>query len=311
MSQIRIAPKKSNNSRRKLKIERSPEFSKKKALFWYNGAIPQKPTKEKTIETEGVAKEILEKEGFSNIKRANKLFGERFLTDYYAEKDKKKYLIEITCGQRKELLPKIKEFIKLFNLEYVYIFVKPDFSIYSLVNLDPKIHTYYWHQGKLKPFRAASNVNPYILFFDKVLQPFNWNNIQQVGYDLTLKNVFEISGSCVVGDKMTHAKRKQIKCTKGSYKLKAGKLYSFDFFEYVKIPNNMFALIYPRSSLNRMGCLLTSGIYDSGFENYVGAMARIFQCDIEIKKQSRVAQMLFQWADAASEYSGQYQGKNL
>ena len=50
--------------------------------------------------------------------------------------------------------------------------------------------------------------------------------------------------------------------------------YSVTFNEHVKVPENMVGFIVCRSSLNRMGAFITSGLYDSGFDNYIGAVLR-------------------------------------
>lgn len=300
------------------KINKNPKlnrgnsiFKEKRDLYWYNGSKPQKPNEETWRKAEQRAENILIEEGFNDIKKTSSLFGERFPFDYIGEKDGKKFAIEITCGQRKEMSSKLENILKYFNLDLVYIFIKPDFSTYFIKYKDFR-KIYCWSDGVAKTLGNSTNINPLILFFNNIIKPFNWDNLQQISYDLTLHAVYEVKGEgSVINGITTLPKYKQIKAWNNIFKLKANHLYSFKFCEKVEVPENMAGMIYPRSSLNRMGCLITSGIYDPGFNNRIGAMARTFQCDIELKKWDRVATILFFWADAASKYNGQYNKENL
>ena len=184
------------------------------------------------------------------------------------------------------------------------------FSAYFITGEDKNESIYYWTGAKAKPLDQSCNVNPLVLCLKNIVKPFNWDNIQQVSYDLTLFRVFEIVGKgSIIGNKTSLPEYKQLRLTKGTYKLKAGKAYAFDFCEKVEVPDNMFATVLPRSSLNRMGSLLSSGVYDPGFKNRIGATVRIFQNDIELERFNRVATILFQWAKPHSSYEGQWQGK--
>jgi deoxycytidine triphosphate deaminase len=84
-----------------------------------------------------------------------------------------------------------------------------------------------------------------------------------------------------------------------------GKPYLIETFEYVKIPPNVVAIVYGRSSLNRNGILARSSLYDSGFEDYVGFTLYPwvpFEAHIGV----RIAQIVFYSAESRGLYAGQY-----
>jgi deoxycytidine triphosphate deaminase len=64
--------------------------------------------------------------------------------------------------------------------------------------------------------------------------------------------------------------------------------------------------VVPRSSLNRNGVFITSGLYDSG---YTGVMAGVMHVEcgpVRIQKGTRVAQFVLFKAEALSNYNGSY-----
>jgi dUTP pyrophosphatase len=82
---------------------------------------------------------------------------------------------------------------------------------------------------------------------------------------------------------------------------------------YVTVPQGVMVLTIIRSTLNRNGIFLTSGIYDSSFQGNIGFMLHV-QCPVaKIEPGSRVGQLMFFEADSATEYLGGYntdQGKH-
>ena len=79
----------------------------------------------------------------------------------------------------------------------------------------------------------------------------------------------------------------------GEWLLEAGKKYQFDTSHWVAIPEGFAGWLIPRSTLNRNGISITSGLYDSGFQNYVGAVMHIGCGNARIQKGARVAQFVY------------------
>lgn len=147
---------------------------------------------------------------------------------------------------------------------------------------------------------VKENIIRDILDKEKQLQP---NSI-----DLTLKNATLVLDGGVLSETNKLAPRANQNCEEvGRFIFEAGKAYDIEFNEQVTIPEGMMAFITHRSSVNRIGAWITSGIYDTGFSNYCGAILRTSN-KISIEKNTRVASIYFLKAEAAYKYKGQYQG---
>lgn len=134
----------------------------------------------------------------------------------------------------------------------------------------------------------------------------------QVGYDLTLKEVKQINGGIVMAHKTTLDEYTQImpiKNTNGQliYKLEPG-TYSITFEQGVKLPTNRTAFIRHRSSILRCGGIITSGVYDPGFEVDEMGGILIATKPIIIEKGARVAQIIMFENAITEAYNGQWQG---
>jgi len=134
----------------------------------------------------------------------------------------------------------------------------------------------------------------------------------QVGYDLTLKSVKIVNGGSVMSDKtnVTNYSEKDSQVNKDGrevYEFAPG-TYSLTFEQGIKLPSNKTAFIVHRSSILRCGGVITSGIYDPGFEvDEMGAMLIVTE-PLIIEKGARVAQLYVFENSEAEEYAGQWQG---
>jgi deoxycytidine triphosphate deaminase len=146
---------------------------------------------------------------------------------------------------------------------------------------------------------------------EKLLQTNDKGAKAQVGYDLTLKGVKKINGGIVMSDKtivedytevmpQTNANGKLI------YKLEPG-TYSLTFDQGVKLPTNRTAFIRHRSSVLRCGGIITSGVYDPGFEVDEMGGVLIATQPLIIEKGARVAQIIMFQNMTAEAYDGQWQ----
>ena len=133
----------------------------------------------------------------------------------------------------------------------------------------------------------------------------------QVGYDLTLKEVKRINGGTVLSDKTivdsyTGVTEYELE-GRVRFSLEPG-TYSLTFEQGVKLPSNKTAFIRHRSSILRCGGIITSGVYDPGFEvDEMGAVLIATQ-PIMIEKGARVAQIIIFDNSEAQLYDGQWQG---
>ena len=122
-------------------------------------------------------------------------------------------------------------------------------------------------------------------------------NIQPNAVDLCIDRVWEIGdGEFYLGieNKQHRVGTKEIfPDSTGEWVLFADRKYQFDTSHFVKIPEGFAGWLIPRSTLNRNGISITSGLYDSGFQNYVGAVMHIGCGNARIQKGARVAQFVY------------------
>lgn len=131
----------------------------------------------------------------------------------------------------------------------------------------------------------------------------------QVGYDLTLKGVKRIYGGTVTKDKTELQPYNTIEPdASGIYRLQPG-TYSLTFDQGVKLDNKTTAFIRHRSSILRCGAIITSGVYDPGFEVEEMGAVLITHNTINIEQGARVAQIIMFENYEAEAYSGQWLGK--
>tara|TARA_R110000803_G_scaffold46844_1_gene98174 strand:- start:194 stop:676 length:483 start_codon:yes stop_codon:yes gene_type:complete len=135
----------------------------------------------------------------------------------------------------------------------------------------------------------------------------------QVGYDLTVKSISKVSGGVVMKDKTTIFDYKDVMPFinddgKFLYQLEPG-TYSLTFDQGCKLDDEHTAFIRHRSSVLRSGGVITSGVYDPGFEvDEMGAMLIVTETII-IELGARVAQIIMIKNEKAMLYDGQFQGK--
>ena len=161
-------------------------------------------------------------------------------------------------------------------------------------------------------------INPKLILEKKILFPapgqpeiVEKEQCQPNGIDLRLAKAEKVVGSyeMYLDKKKDHRPSFiEMQVIDNCYLFEAGKQYSLTFMEDVKVPSGMCAMVIHRSSLNRFAGLIFSGLYDAGFESEggCGAMFRPMS-NTKIEVGTRVAQIVFEQAEEASLYDGQYQ----
>jgi len=139
---------------------------------------------------------------------------------------------------------------------------------------------------------------------------------QPVGADLTLKKVFAFKGMGRIDFDNSERKiseAKELKFDeKGWIKLGRG-AYKVSFNEYIKIPQDMMALVFPRSSLLRCGATLHTAVWDPGYEGR-GEMLLVVhnRKGIVLKKNAKIGQIVFMKLveKTRHRYEGVYKGEH-
>lgn len=137
------------------------------------------------------------------------------------------------------------------------------------------------------------------------------NRLDCAGIKLTLKSVYvpETNGELRISDKAL-PKYKEIKCDP-ICRLGRG-AYIIRYNEYVRIPNGFIGLVFPRSSLLRMGATIYTAVWDPGYEGQgIGLLAVFNESGVVIERNAQVAQLvLFKMSgETRFLYKGSYLGE--
>jgi deoxycytidine triphosphate deaminase len=133
--------------------------------------------------------------------------------------------------------------------------------------------------------------------------------IQPNAIDFTLDRVFEIDTTVFVlsEDSKTMRERREVQCENDElWELSSNQTYDCLSDMYVNLPENVSCMLIPRSTLNRNGVFLTSGLYDSGYSGYIGFALHVRQGNAFIAPGTRVGQIIFISSDNSGLYTGGY-----
>lgn len=89
------------------------------------------------------------------------------------------------------------------------------------------------------------------------------------------------------------------------YRLEPG-TYEFATQHDIVVPEGKAGWIVPRSTLNRNGVYITSGLYDSGFNNNIGGVLHVTTHTAYIGVNTRIGQFILADAETVALYDGDY-----
>lgn len=133
-------------------------------------------------------------------------------------------------------------------------------------------------------------------------------DVQPNAVDLRLGKVFKMSQSTFIIDEKQKTHR-------GSYEMKADGqgYYNLPEGHYEVVMENMIVVgekeagwVITRSTLNRNGVFLTSGLYDSGYDGVMAGVMHVTCGPMRIQKGTRIGQYLSFNAEALHSYNGSY-----
>ena len=137
--------------------------------------------------------------------------------------------------------------------------------------------------------------------------------LQSNGFDVTIQEIYKLNGKGVLdfdNSKRKLPERELIEFDKnGKVKLKKG-AYIIKINEVVNIPKDMCALIFPRSSLLRMGCQLYTAVWDAGYTGKGEILLEVYNPST-LYKNARIGQIIFLKliSNVDKGYDGIYQNK--
>jgi len=141
--------------------------------------------------------------------------------------------------------------------------------------------------------------------------------LQPNGFDITVDKVFEFKdkGSLDFSnsereiprtEKLDPVKKSEEdeygwwELEKGAYKVRTNEKFN--------MPKDLAGIVFPRSSLLRMGCTTETGVWDAGYSGKAEFLLLVKNEEgVEIKENARIAQLLFVPIDEVEEgYGGVY-----
>jgi len=137
--------------------------------------------------------------------------------------------------------------------------------------------------------------------------------VQPNGVDLTIRKVYRLKGVGVLkfrGKELP--KYEELSWKSGdTLKLDVG-AYVIEYNEIIKVPKDCIAMVFPRSTLLRMGCDLRGALWDSGYVGRSHSLLLVYN-PIILHKNARIAQLVFfkVLGTIEKEYAGNYQYENI
>lgn len=140
-------------------------------------------------------------------------------------------------------------------------------------------------------------------------------NPEGSGYDLRLGQVHEISGEGYLGieERKTPEAKLVMEYQEGKkqvYRLEPGRQALLTTVESVKLPENITANLWARSTLYRSGIILSGGNVAPGYEGKLSfTLFNCGKCPVSIEMGARIVHILFfEVSGKSNVYRGQWKG---
>lgn len=133
-------------------------------------------------------------------------------------------------------------------------------------------------------------------------------DVQPNAVDLRLGKVFWIASNdfLIDEDQKVHRGSVEMKTDDdGYYRLEPGH-YEVIMENEIEVGLNECGFVITRSTLNRNGVFLTSGLYDTGYKGVMAGVMHVNVGPMKIKPGTRIGQYLCYTAQALSIYDGDY-----
>lgn len=135
-------------------------------------------------------------------------------------------------------------------------------------------------------------------------------DIQPNAVDLRLDKVFKISDNLFEIDEQnnkTHRGSTQLEPNAdGFWCLEPGFSYEVIMENVIDVGEDEAGWVITRSTLNRNGCFITSGLYDSGYNGVMAGVLHVTCGPIKIQRGTRIGQYISFKSEALKKYDGSY-----
>lgn len=135
-------------------------------------------------------------------------------------------------------------------------------------------------------------------------------DVQPNAVDLRVDKIYRMAGTFRIGEEdgkevKQHRQIFEIEPDDEGYFILGSGTYQIIMENIIKVGEDEAGWVITRSTLNRNGCFITSGLYDSGYHGVMAGALHVRDYS-EIKKGSRVGQFLLFKAQALKAYDGDY-----
>lgn len=133
-------------------------------------------------------------------------------------------------------------------------------------------------------------------------------DVQPNAVDLRLGKVMAIEDKTftIDEDRKIHRGSKEIDPDRDGYYNLAPGSYEVIMENKIEVGSNEAGFVITRSTLNRNGCFLTSGLYDTGYKGVMAGVLHVGGGWMRIKPGTRIGQYLCFAAEALGNYDGDY-----
>lgn len=133
-------------------------------------------------------------------------------------------------------------------------------------------------------------------------------DVQPNAVDLRLGKVMAIEDKTftIDEDRKIHRGSKEIELERDGYYNLAPGSYEVIMENKIEVGPDEAGFVITRSTLNRNGCFLTSGLYDTGYKGVMAGVLHVGGGRMRIKPGTRIGQYLCFNAEALSDYDGDY-----
>tara|TARA_Y100001963_G_C6777869_1_gene448274 strand:+ start:1747 stop:2256 length:510 start_codon:yes stop_codon:yes gene_type:complete len=150
-------------------------------------------------------------------------------------------------------------------------------------------------------------INPRHAIEEGWLRNVNESDIQPNAIDIPVKEIYKVDESVFSINKSgkTHRTRNKVSARENSWIIDKG-VYDWVSDVYIEVPEGYVGWLHTRSTLNRNGLIVHSGLYDSGFKGHVCGMLYNLSGTADIEPNTCFAQFIIAPSDSEGVYEGGY-----
>lgn len=143
---------------------------------------------------------------------------------------------------------------------------------------------------------------------ESTLSEFTSEQVQPNAIDLKVDKIFKLEDRMFVIDeeRKTHRGSQEIEPDADGYWTLENGIYEIIMQGLVHIGKDEAGWVITRSTLNRNGLFITSGLYDSGYHGVMAGALHVRGGQAKIQRGTRVGQFLLFKAESLSMYDGDY-----